>query len=90
MQTDSQKMGSAFGLAIKELELVLGEKKDITDLSRTALTTIGHYSRLKATEVHSDVLRFQVAKDLSKDKEELKKFVLVSTPQLNPVKKLKG
>lgn len=85
----SEKMEKVFNLAIVELEKILDGKKAVTDLSKIAATSMGVYTKLVSTELHSHVLKFAIMKDISKDRAELKKFISVATPELNPVKMLK-
>lgn len=84
---DSIKMQNVFEHAIKELEEVFQGKKVVTDITKMAASSISVYSRLRATELHEHVLKYQVCKDLSKNKEELHKFIKTSLPIVNPVQK---
>lgn len=70
--TASRKMEEVFDLSIKELKGVLNGSHGATDTSRMAVATMGIYSRLKASEIHEKALSYQMAKDLSEDRKQLK------------------
>ena len=67
----SRKMEKAFDKSIKEIEHVL-DGGQATDVTRMAVSTMGIYSRLKATEIHEAVLKCQLIKHLGGDKKILK------------------
>lgn len=73
--TASKKMDEVFELSIKEIRGVLNGTHNATDASRMAVSTMGVYSRLRATEIHESVLKYQMAKDMSDDKKQLKAAV---------------
>lgn len=88
-QTDSEKMRPIFELAIRDLKNMFEGHLEPGDRDKIATSVMGAFTRLKATEIHADALRYQVVKDLSKDQAELQKYVSVSMPQFDVKKQLK-
>lgn len=73
---DSKEMKEIFELSIREIKGVL-QGANATDVTRIAASTLGIYSRLKATEIHENALKYQIIKDMGADKEELAKELKV-------------
>lgn len=86
-QRDSEKLQPVFDLAINDLKKMFEMHLEPGDRDKVATSVIGAYTRLKATEIHRDALMYQVIKDLSQDKDELKKYVDVSMPEIKKLKK---
>lgn len=87
-ETDSVKMKPVFDLALQDLEKMFKGHFEPDNRSKIAVSVLGTYSRLKGTEIHAEALRFQVIKDISKDKEELSSYIATSMPEYNVKKKL--
>jgi len=79
-ERDSEKLQPVFDLAIEG-------RLDPGDRDKVATSIIWAYTRLKATEIHGDALKYQVIKDLSQDREELRKYIDVSMPEIKKLKK---
>lgn len=68
----SKKMEEIFDLSVKEIRGVLNGSHNATDASRMAMGTLGVYSRLRSTEVHEEALKFQIARETTEDRKQLK------------------
>lgn len=65
------------------------EGKHPADKIDFALRSQSVEARLKGTERIKDGTQYAVIRDISENKQELKKYLAVSLPHLNPVKSLK-
>lgn len=86
---DSSVMKKIFLLSVAEIEKVLNGEAEVSDKSKTALRTLGHYSKLKAHESSSyanETARFKVQysviKDIAQNKKELKSYVKSTSPSM--------
>ena len=85
----SLKMEEAYDLSAKELIATLKGEKDVTDLTKIAVTAAGIYVKMKSVEGHGEALKYQVMRDISADKKELKQYINSSMPEISPVKRLR-
>ena len=76
--------------SINTLHAYLTDDKTTGSQAKVASTALSAVSRLKATAAAREATRYAVARDIAKNKDELKKYVTMSLPQLNPVKQLTG
>lgn len=63
--------------------------EEATEKTKRSVVLMGIFKGLLQAKAHNDGVRYQVIRDISKDPEEIKKYVTISLPQVNPVKKLK-
>lgn len=88
----SKKMEDIFEMSLEELRAVFKNNKPVTDKVRYALSAMGIYSRLKSQENNARSFQYRVIKDFSKDKDELKEYILKTQPDFKAIedkKKLK-
>ncbi len=85
----SKKMEEVYDLSVKEMVKALKGEKNVTDLTKMAVTSMGVYAKLESIELHRDVFKFQVIRDISKDKKELTQYINSSMPEVKPVKRLR-
>lgn len=81
-QSDSQKLKASFEKSVDIFEKVLDGDKVTPEQLQVALTASNLYTKAKATENQKALLIYQVARDYSKDKEELRSILQTSIPNI--------
>ena len=76
----SKKMEEVFDLSVMEVTNALKGNKNVTDLSKIAITSIGIFAKLVSTELHENIFKFQVIKDISIDKKVFSCYCVKKVP----------
>lgn len=85
---DSDKMRPLAMMAVEDLEDMYRNNYEPSSRNKASVCLLGIYVRQKNTEINADLLKYQAAKDMSKDKKELARYIEVSMPRYNVVKRL--
>ena len=81
---DSEKLKPAFDEACETLTQSL-KMDEVDDKAKLAISTVGAYSKLKATERAGQTLQYVIIKDFAQENGELlKEMVQKSLPELAP------
>ena len=86
--TAVEEAHGVYQAAIKEV-MKNYEGGEATEKTKRSVVIMGILKGLLQTKAHSDGVRYQVIRDISKDQIEIKKYVAASMPHLNPIKELK-
>lgn len=80
-----KKVDEMFDLAVTEISSFLKNKlisKDDVAKARIASSAMSMYQRFRATVNSETSMKYRICKDLAKDKEELEKYISITTPEL--------
>lgn len=80
-----KNLDEMFGKAVGEINSFLDNKlitKEDVQKARIASSCMSMYQRFRATVNAETSLKYKICKDLSKDKEELERYVKITTPEL--------
>ncbi len=85
IERPSDHIGALFLEAIQELQKNF-KGAAATDKTARALQIVSIYGRFRATEVHENHLKFSAIKTLIEDKKQMREYVKVFMPEINPAK----
>ena len=85
--TNPEDWNELANLAVKDL-LKNYSGNEATDKTKRSVTILSIFKGMYQAEAHREGIQYQIIRDISKDKEQLKKYIEASMPQLNPVLKL--
>ena len=88
MEKDQHNMDELKSVAVLKILEHLRDKKHHPDIVNISLKSLKAVAQLKATERVKDATQLSVIQELSKNKDDFKKYLEVSLPHLNPIRLL--
>lgn len=86
----NQKMETLEERSVDSLIDFMGGGKTPLEKAKIAASSLSTISRIRATERVQDATQYTVIRALARNQGDLAKYIAISLPHLNPVKKLKA